>query len=89
MRQTRLGSWLQKGTVGQRFAKELVFYFVISAAVWSYLFYANLLIGLNAFTDAPFVSEDFWVTCGCNALGFSIVIVTSSAKVRKNRTMAE
>lgn len=89
MRQTRLGSWLQKGTDGQRFAKEFVFYFVISMAVWSSLFYANRLVGFKVFTDVPFVSEDFWVTCACNALCFAMVIVTSSGKVRKNRTMAE
>jgi hypothetical protein len=89
MRQTRLGSWLQKGTADQRFAKEFTFYFVISMVVWSFLFYANRLVGFKVFTDAPFVSEDFWVTCACNALGFAMVIVTSRAKVRKNGTMAE
>ena len=89
MRQTRLGSWLLKGTLGQRFAKEFAFHSIVTMIAWCCLFYANRVVGPRVFTDAPFVSEDFWVTCGSFGLGYAIVTATSSTKIRKNRTMAE
>jgi hypothetical protein len=89
MRQTRLGSSLVEGTPSLRFAKEFSFSFILTTVIWCCLFYVNRIVGPKVFTQAPFVTEDFWVTCACFALGGAIVSATSNAKVRENRTMAE
>ncbi len=89
MRQTKLGSWLVQGSPGLRFAKEFSFNLAVSMIVWCALFYGNRHIGPKLFTDMPFVSEDFWVTCVCYAFGFAIVGAASNGKIQKNRTLAE
>jgi len=80
--------WLKHGASGERFVKRFCFSLLTCMLAWVVMFYLGRAFAWKWFHDAPFVSEEFWATCLCNALGFGIVEV-SEARHKPQQTMAE